>query len=199
MCAWMRGVGAGITGGVRRGYRDGGLRMSVVSDPLRRGNTGDNTPAIIHYRLFPGDAFRVLFCPKGGGCENASRLAMLSPGEGRDGVARFVIETVRMAGGRPCPPIIAGVGIGGDFERCAIIAKRSLFRKIGARNPDPYYAELERELLGGLNALGVGPMGLGGRTTALDVFVEAEPCHIASLPVAVNIQCHSARHGEIYL
>lgn len=193
------GLEAGITEGVRRGYREGGLRMSVARDPLRRENTGDNTPAIIHYRIIPGDAFRVLFCPKGGGCENASRLAMLSPGEGRDGVVRFVIDTVRSAGGRPCPPIIAGVGIGGDFERCAIAAKRSLFRKIGARNPDPFYAELERDLFTSLNALGIGPMGLGGGATALDVFVEAEPCHIASLPVAVNIQCHSARHGEINL
>jgi fumarate hydratase subunit alpha len=189
------GIEAALREGTRRGYHDGALRMSVVRDPLRRGNTGDNTPAIVHYRVVPGDSLRIAFCPKGGGCENMSRLAMLSPGEGRRGVADFVVDTVRRAGGKPCPPLFLGVGIGGDFERSAELAKRSLLRAAGERNPDPFYAELEGELLAKVNALGIGPMGLGGKTTALDVFIETAPCHIASLPLAVNIQCHSARHG----
>jgi fumarate hydratase subunit alpha len=193
------GIEAAVQEATRRGYRDGGLRMSVVRDPLRRENTGDNTPAIIHYRIAPGTAIRISFSPKGAGCENMSRLAMLSPGEGRAGVAEFVLETVRAGGGRPCPPVIVGVGIGGDFESSAVLSKRALLRAVGDRNPDPFYAELETELLERINALGIGPMGLGGRTTALEVFVETSPCHIASLPVAVNIQCHSARHGVIEL
>ncbi|MHB9027325.1 MAG: fumarate hydratase [Candidatus Latescibacterota bacterium] len=189
------GIEAAIQDGVRKGYREGGLRMSLVRDPLRRENTGDNTPAIIHYRLVPGDRLRIWFCPKGGGAENMSRLAMLTPGEGKEGVLRFVTDAVRNGGGKPCPPLIAGIGLGGDFEYCALLAKRSLLRKAGERNPDPYYAGMELELLDRINALGIGPMGLGGRTTALEVFIEAAPCHIASLPAAVNIQCHSARHG----
>ena len=193
------GIEEAVQEATRRGYRGGGLRMSMVRDSLRRVNTGDNTPAIIHYRIIPGYALRIAFCPKGGGCENASRLAMLSPGDGRDGVVRFVLETIRIGGGRPCPPVIAGVGLGGDFEASAILAKRALLRKMGERNDDPFYAGLEIELLERINALGIGPMGLGGRTTALEVFVEAAPCHIASLPAAVNIQCHSARHGEMEL
>jgi len=193
------GIEAAVQEATRRGYREGGLRMSVVRDPLRRENTGDNTPAIIHYRIVPGDAVWIAFCPKGGGCENASRLAMLSPGDSRDGVVRFVLETVRAGGGRSCPPVIVGVGLGGDFEASATLSKRSLLRTVGMRNADPFYAGLETELLERINALGIGPMGLGGRTTALDVFVEASPCHIASLPAAVNIQCHSARHGVIEL
>lgn len=193
------GIEAAVQEATRRGYREGGLRMSVVRDPLRRENTGDNTPATIHYRIVPGTAIRISFSPKGAGCENMSRLAMLSPGEGRAGVAEFVLETVRAGGGRPCPPVIVGVGIGGDFESSAVLSKRALLRAVGDRNPDPFYAELETELLERINALGIGPMGLGGRTTALEVFVETAPCHIASLPVAVNIQCHSARHGFIEL
>jgi fumarate hydratase subunit alpha len=193
------GIEAAVQEATRRGYLWGGLRMSMVSDPLRRVNTGDNTPAILHFRIVPGDRLRIAFCPKGGGCENASRLGMLLPGDGREGVMEFVIDTVRRGGGKPCPPVIVGVGLGGDFEECAILAKRSLLRSIGERNPDPYYAELEKELLDRINRLGIGPMGLGGRTTALDVFVEAAPCHIASLPAAVNIQCHSARHGVVEL
>ncbi len=191
------GIEAALQAGVRIGYREGGLRMSVVRDPLRRENTGDNTPAIIHYALTPGDRLRIRFCPKGGGCENMSGIAMLSPGEGREGVMNFVTETVRKGGGKPCPPVIVGVGLGGDFEYAALLSKRVLFRKAGERNPDPFYAGMETELLGRINALGIGPMGLGGRTTALEAFIEAAPCHIASLPVAVNIQCHSARHGTL--
>lgn len=191
------GIDAAIQEATRRGYREGALRTSIVRDPLRRVNTGDNTPAVVHFRPAPGDRLRVWFCPKGGGCENMSRLAMLSPGEGREGVAAFVVDTVRAGGGKPCPPVLVGVGIGGDFEACAILAKRSLLRTIGERHPDPFYAGMEIELLDRINALGIGPMGLGGATTALDVFIETAPCHIASLPVAVNIQCHSARHGYI--
>ena len=193
------GLNAAINEGTRTGYRDGGLRMSIVEDPLERSNTGDNTPAIIHYNIIPGETLSVFFCPKGGGCENMSRLAMLSPGDGRDGIIDFVLETVCNGGGKPCPPIIVGVGIGGNFESSAILAKRTLFRTPGERNSVPYLAELEEELLEKINALGIGPMGLGGCTTALEVFVETAPCHIASLPVAVNIQCHSARHGKISL
>jgi len=193
------GVEAAIQEGTRRGYREGALRMSVVSDPLDRVNTGDNTPAVVHYRIVEGDELKVVFCPKGGGCENMSRLAMLTPGDGRKGVMDFVLETVRLGGGKPCPPIVVGVGIGGDFESSAVLAKRSLLRGMGERNPDESYALMEEELLEKINGLGIGPMGLGGDTTALDVFIEAAPCHIASMPVAVNIQCHSARHGAVVL
>lgn len=191
------GLEAAIHEGTRRGYRDGGLRMSIVEDPLKRGNTGDNTPAVIHYNIVPGDTVTVSFCPKGGGCENMSRIAMLNPGDSREGVVDFVLETIRIGGGKPCPPVIAGVGLGGNFEYAAILSKRALMRTVGSRNPQPFYAELEAELLQKINALGIGPMGLGGLSTAIDVFVETAPCHIASLPVAVNIQCHSARHGQI--
>lgn len=193
------GIGAAIGEATRRGYLDGALRTSIVRDPFRRANTGDNTPPIVHYRVVPGDRLRIWHCPKGGGCENMSRLVMLSPGEGREGAINFVVDTVRNGGGKPCPPVVVGVGIGGDFEYSAILAKRALLRKLGERNPDSYYAGMERELLTKINALGIGPMGLGGGTTALDVFVEAAPCHIASLPVAVNIQCHSNRHGYLEL
>ncbi len=193
------GLEAALQEATRRGYREGGLRMSMVADPLRRTNTGDNTPAVIHTRLVPGDALEIAFCPKGGGCENMSRLEMLTPGDGREGVESFILDTVRKSGGKPCPPVILGVGIGGTFESSALLAKRTLLRAVGDRNPDPGYAEMERVLLDRINGLGIGPMGLGGRSTALDVFIDAAPCHIASLPVAVNIQCHAARHGRIRL
>ncbi|MFA6472745.1 MAG: fumarate hydratase [Candidatus Latescibacterota bacterium] len=193
------GLDAAIQEGTRKGYREGSLRMSMVRDPLRRVNTGDNSPAIVHIRMVPGDSLTVMFCPKGGGCENMSRLAMLSPGDGRKGVVDFVVETVLAGGGRPCPPVIVGVGLGGDFESSAILSKRALLRKIGERNTDAFYASLEQELLEKINSLGIGPMGLGGISTALDVFIENAPCHIASMPLAVNIQCHSARHGKIEL
>ena len=193
------GIEAAIQEGTRRGYTNGGLRMSMVKDPLRRQNTKDNTPAIIHFNIVKGEGLTVYFCPKGGGCENMSRLAMLTPGDGKDGIVRFVVETIRQGGGKPCPPVIVGVGIGGNFEYSAHLSKRSLLRTVGERNPDPFYADLEQELLEKINCLGIGPMGLGGNTTALDVFIEAFPCHIASMPVAVNIQCHAARHGKTVL
>jgi len=174
------------------------LRKSMVSDPLfERTNTRDNTPSIIHLKVVPGDRIKIVIAPKGGGAENMSRVAMLKPADGVEGVKNFVIETVKKAGPNPCPPVVVGVGIGGDFEEAAFLAKKALLRKIGEHNPDPKYARLEDELLTSINNLGIGPQGLGGRTTALAVNIEWLPCHIASLPVAVNIQCHAARHKEI--
>ncbi len=180
--------------GVRKGYIDGYLRKSMVRDPLRRGNTGDNTPPIIHFDIVPGDRIKILFAPKGGGGENMSIAKLFAPAAGKEGIKKFVVDVVDKAGGNPCPPIVVGVGIGGNFEMSAILAKKSLFRKIGERNPDPFYAELELELLEEINKLGIGPMGLGGAVTALDVHIEYFPSHIASIPVAVNIQCHANRH-----
>lgn len=189
-----------VNEGVRRGYREGYLRKSVVSEPFSaRRNTGDNTPAIIHTRIVPGEHLRITVAPKGGGSENMSRLAMLTPAAGRQGIVDFVLRTVDEAGANPCPPIIVGVGIGGSFERVAYLAKYALLRPLGTPNPDPELAELERELLERVNRLGIGPQGFGGRITALAVHVEAEPCHIASLPAAVNLQCHAARHKEAVL
>ncbi len=188
-----------VNEGVRQGYREGYLRKSIVADPLRRKNTGDNTPAVVHVRLVPGDRVRITFAPKGGGSENMSGIAMLKPADGAEGVKRFVVDRVRQAGPNPCPPTIVGVGIGGTFEIAALLAKRALLRPVGDRNPDPFYADLEEELLAEVNRLGIGPAGLGGTTTSLDVHIEVHPCHIASLPVAVNIQCHSARHKEVEL
>lgn len=188
-----------VNEGVRQGYKDGYLRKSIVKDPLRRVNTGDNTPAIIHTRIVPGAGVTVTVAPKGGGSENMSGVAMLKPSQGVEGVKKFILEKVSEAGSNPCPPIIIGVGIGGTMEMAALIAKRALLRSIGQRNPDDYYAALETELLDRINRLGVGPMGLGGDTTCLEVFIETHPCHIASLPVAVNVQCHSARHKEAHL
>jgi len=188
-----------INEGVRRGYQEGYLRKSIVRDPLRRVNTGDNTPAVIWTDVVPGDKLRITVAPKGGGSENMSEVRMLKPADGVEGVKQFVIDRVGRSGGNPCPPIIVGVGIGGTFEKCAWLAKKALLRKVGERNPDPFYAELEEELLEEVNKLGIGPQGLGGRVTALDVHIEAHPCHIASLPVAVNIQCHAARHKSAVL
>ncbi|MGC8960141.1 MAG: fumarate hydratase [Chloroflexia bacterium] len=189
-----------VNEGVRRGYREGYLRMSVVRQPFSaRRNTGDNTPAIIHTRIVPGEHLRIIVAPKGGGSENMSRLAMLTPAAGRPGIVEFVLRAVDEAGANPCPPIIVGVGIGGSFERVAYLAKYALLRPLGTPNPDPELAELEQELLERVNRLGIGPQGFGGRTTALAVHVEAEPCHIASLPAAVNLQCHAARHKEAVL
>ena len=185
---------AAVHEGVHCGYVDGLLRKSVVSDPLRRVNTGDNTPAIIHTRLVPGDRVKLTVAPKGFGSENMSRLAMLTPAQGVEGVKRFVEETVRIAGANPCPPMILGVGIGGDFERVAELAKQALLLPLDAANPDPYYAALERELLDIVNRTGIGPQGLGGRTTCLGLHILAEPTHIAGLPVAVNVGCHVTRH-----
>lgn len=183
-----------IEEGIRKGYREHSLRKSMVRDPLRRENTKDNTPPIVHYEIVPGDIFRITLAPKGGGSENMSIAKILSPAEGREGVKRFVLEAVERAGGNPCPPIVLGVGIGGNFEYSAYLAKKALLRPIGVRNPDPYYGEFELELLEEINKLGIGPMGLGGVVTALDVHIEAYPCHITSIPVAINFQCHADRH-----
>lgn len=186
-----------VNEGVRRGYREGYLRRSVVDRPFSsRTNTGDNTPAIIHTELVPGDRIKIIVMPKGGGAENMTRLKMLSPGEGKQGVMDFVVQAVSEAGSNPCPPVIVGVGIGGTAEKAMFLAKKALLRSPGTPHPDPEVAELERELLERVNALGIGPQGFGGRVTALAVHVETFPTHIASLPVAVNLQCHSARHKE---
>ena len=189
---------AAINEGVRQGYAEGYLRKSAC-DPFSRANTGDNTPAVIHYDIVPGDRMRIIAMPKGGGAENMSRVEMLTPAAGLQGVEDLVVETVERAGANPCPPTIIGVGVGGTIERSAILAKRALLRKMGERNPDPEIAEIEKRLLERVNALGIGPMAYGGDTTSLDVFMEVEPCHIASLPVTVNIQCHAARHKEAVL
>lgn len=186
--------------GVRRGYTDGYLRKSVVADPTgARKNTGDNTPAMLHTRIVPGDKVRVIVVPKGGGAENMSALTMMKPSQGLRGAVDFIVDTVSKAGPNPCPPIIVGVGIGGTFEKTAYLAKHSLLREVGSTNSEPRLAELEDELERRCNALGIGPGGLGGTTTVIDVFVEELPAHIASMPVAVNIQCHSARHKEVVL
>ena len=189
-----------IEEGVRQGYEEGYLRKSVVMQPFSaRINTKDNTPAVIHTRIVPGDQLKITVAPKGGGSENMSRVTVLKPAQGRSGVIDFVVNTVAEAGSNPCPPLIVGVGIGGTIEQTAMIAKRSLLREVGKPNPDPEIAELEAELLKRINASGVGPQGFGGTTTALAVHVETFPAHIASMPVAVNIQCHSARHKEAVL
>lgn len=184
-----------INEGVRQGYKEGYLRKSMC-DPIKRKNTGDNTPAIIHLDIVPGDKLKIIVAPKGGGSENMSFVKMMKPADGIEGVKDFVIESVKKAGSNPCPPIIVGVGIGGIFEKCAQIAKKALLRTIGSKHPDPFYADLEAELLEKVNMTGVGPQGLGGTVTALAVFVEVHPCHIASFPAAVNINCHAARHKE---
>ncbi len=185
-----------ITEGVKQGYQDGYLRKSICH-PFTRKNTGDNTPAIIHVELVEGDRLKIIACPKGGGSENMSRVTMLKPSDGIEGIKDFVVNRVKESGANPCPPIVVGVGIGGTFEKAALIAKKALLRTIGSINPDPELAEMEAELLTRINNLGIGPAGLGGRTTALGVQVEMHPCHIASLPLAVNINCHAARHKEI--
>ncbi len=188
-----------INEGVRRGYAEGYLRKSIVAHPLERVNTGDNTPAIVHIEVVPGDELRLTIAPKGGGSENMSGVLLLKPAQGVDGVKEFVVELVKAAGSNPCPPIIVGVGIGGTMEMAAILAKKALIREIGEPSTKPYDAKLESELLELVNDTGVGPGGLGGRVTALAVNVETHPAHIASLPVAVNIQCHAARHKQIVL
>jgi fumarate hydratase subunit alpha len=185
-----------VNAGVREGYAEGFLRKSVVSDPILRKNTGDNTPAVIHVDIVPGDRVKIMFSPKGFGSENMSRLKMLNPSDGEKGIMDFVLETVEIAGPNPCPPIVVGVGIGGSFEKAALLAKRALFRKVGSSNPLDHVADLEKRLLMGINALGIGPEGLGGSSTSLGVNVEVYPTHIAGLPVAVNISCHATRHVE---
>ena len=188
-----------INEAVREAYTEGYLRKSVVKDPINRVNTKDNTPAIIHYELVEGDVFEISFAAKGFGSENMSKQKMLKPADGLEGVKKFILESVEAAGPNPCPPIIVGVGIGGDFEKSCIMAKKSLMRDVNDYNKDPFYADLEKELLEKINELGIGPQGFGGKTTALRVFIETHPTHIAGLPVAVNIQCHAARHKVISL
>ena len=190
---------AAIDEGVRQGYAQGYLRKSVVGDPLRRVNTGDNTPAMLYTEIVPGDRIELTVAPKGFGSENMSRLAMLKPSDGVEGVKAFILKTVEEAGPNPCPPIVVGVGIGGTFDKAAYLAKKALMRSLDARNPDPYYADLEAELLEKINALGIGPQGFGGKTTALAVNIEWMPTHIAGLPVAVNINCHVTRHRTVVL
>ncbi len=185
--------------GVRNAVAEQPLRASTVTDPLERRNAGDNTPAIVHLEHVRGDRLVIRLMAKGGGAENMGRLCMLTPGEGREGVVRVVVETVRDAGANACPPVIVGVGLGGDFETAPLLAKSALFRDMGQRHPEPALAELEAEILAQVNALGIGPQGFGGRTTALAVLIEQAPCHIASLPVAVNLACHSHRHGSVTL
>jgi fumarate hydratase subunit alpha len=183
-----------INDGVRKGYTEGYLRKSILSDPVKGKNTGDNTPAIIHTTFVPGDKIKITVAPKGGGSENMSEVKMMKPADGIEGVKDFVVDRVLRSSSNPCPPTVVGVGIGGTFEYVAFLAKKALLRNIGERNNDPFYADVERELLQRINNLGIGPMGLGGRTTSLDVFIETHPRHIASFPVAVNINCHVARH-----
>jgi len=185
--------------GVRQGYETGYLRKSMVKHPLKRQNTGDNTPAIIHTKIVAGDKLKITVAPKGGGSENMSAIAMLAPAAGEEGVKQFIIDTVRKAGPNPCPPIVVGVGIGGNFEKCAILAKEALLRPVGESSEDPDVARMEKELLEKINNLGIGPQGMGGRVTALAVHIKAHPCHIASLPVAVNINCHASRHKSVEL
>lgn len=193
-------VSEAVNAGVREGYKKFFLRKSIVADPLfDRKNTFDNTPAVIHLEQVPGDKINIILAPKGGGSENMSALKMLKPAEGRQGVVDFVVNAVTSAGGNPCPPTVVGVGIGGTMEYAAFMAKKALIREVGKSSADPRYAELEKEILEKINASGVGPQGLGGDITALAVHIEFHPCHLASLPVAVNLNCHAARHAEVTL
>lgn len=193
------GVEEAVNAGVAKGYVEGKLRCSVVADPLRRGNTGDNTPALLTLEWTAGESLEITVAPKGAGSENMSRLAMLKPADGEEGVRRFVLETVRTAGANPCPPVIVGVGIGGSFDKAALLAKKALLRPLDTPNPDPCYAALEAQLLAEVNTLGIGPQGFGGRTTALGLSIEAAPTHVASLPVAVNMSCHATRRASARL
>jgi fumarate hydratase subunit alpha len=188
-----------INEGVRRGYKNGYLRKSVVKSPFDRVNTKDNTPAVIHTDIVPGDNIKIFVAPKGFGSENMSALKMLKPSDGIEGVKKFIIDAVKSAGSNPCPPIILGVGLGGTMEMCALLAKKALLRNLEAKNSDPVLSKLEEELLADVNALGIGPQGLGGRVTCLGVNILSYPTHIAGLPAAVNIQCHASRHKEIVL
>ncbi|MCH4054383.1 MAG: fumarate hydratase [Atopobiaceae bacterium] len=190
---------AAVDEGVRQGYTDGCLRKSMVADPLRRVNTNDNTPAFVTFDVRPGDALRIVVAPKGGGSENMGAVRMLVPAQGRQGVVDFVVDTVRKAGPNPCPPVVVGVAVGGNLDAAPTLARRALMRELGSHNPDPYYAQLEDELLERINQLGIGAQGFGGATTALAVNVEAMPTHIACLPVAVCLNCHVARHAEAVL
>jgi len=189
-------IGEAINSGIRKAYREGYLRKSVVGDPISRYNTGDNTPAVIYYDIVPGEKVKIQIMPKGFGSENMSGIKMLKPSDGVEGIIEFVLETVAKAGSNPCPPVIVGVGIGGTFEKAALMAKKALLRSVDKGNEDVYYRELEAELLQRINNLGIGPQGMGGITTALAVNIEAYATHIAGLPVAVNITCHASRHME---
>ena len=185
-----------VNAGVRRGYSDGYLRKSIVKDPLRRVNTGDNTPAYINTEIVSGDKVRIIVAPKGFGSENMSQVKMLPPSAGEKGVKDFVVDVCAQAGANPCPPVVIGVGIGGTFDRAALMAKKALLKPVDMENEDPYYRDMENELLERINKLGIGPQGFGGRTTALSVKINAAPTHIAGLPVAVNVNCHVSRHKE---
>jgi fumarate hydratase subunit alpha len=194
------GLAEAINEGVKAGYQEGFLRKSVVADPLfNRVNTGTNTPAIIHHSFVPGDQLEIAVMLKGGGCENRSQFRMLTPAQGQEGVENFVVEVVRQAGADACPPFVVGVGIGGNFEVSCMLAKKALLRSLDSVHPVAYYAEMEKKLFRKINELGIGPQGIGGKTTALGIFIEIFPCHIASLPVAINIECHSHRHGRCLL
>ena len=183
-----------VNEGVRRGYAKGYLRKSVVADPVRRGNTGDNTPAMLYTEIVPGEAVKITLGPKGFGSENMSAIRMFKPSAGIEGIKDFILETVENAGPNPCPPIVVGVGIGGTFDKAALLAKKALMRPLGSAHPDPYYAALEREMLEKINALGIGPQGFGGKTTAIGLNIETLPTHIAGMPCAININCHVTRH-----
>ena len=188
-----------VNEGVRRGYGEGYLRKSITGDPLKRCNTDDNTPAFLSLHLVPGDEVKITVAPKGAGSENMSRLAMLKPADGVEGVKNFILDTVRQPGSNPCPPIVLGVGIGGSFDKCAYLAKKALLRPLDEPNADPYYAALERQLLNEINAMGIGPQGFGGKTTCLGVSIEKMATHVACLPVAVNISCHVTRRASAKL
>jgi fumarate hydratase subunit alpha len=189
-----------INEGVRQGYEEGYLRKSVVSDPvLDRRNTGDNTPAVIHMEIVPGDKLNIQVLPKGAGSENMGAVKMCKPAEGIEGVKDFIVNSITQAGGNPCPPVIVGVGIGGTMDKCTLLAKKALARKAGAPNPNPAYAEVEKELLERINKLGIGPQGFGGKVTSLAVHIETYPTHIAMMPVCVTLNCHAARHTEATL
>jgi len=189
-----------INEGIRQGYAAGYLRKSIVADPVfKRNNTGDNTPAIIHTEIVPGEKIKITLTAKGAGAENMSELRMLKTAEGIAGVKDFIVDVVRRAGGNPCPPVIIGVGIGGNFEQCALLAKKALLRPLNEKNPDSRLASIEIEILNRINKLGIGPQGLGGRTTALAVHILSRPCHIAALPVAVNLDCHVHRHAAVVI
>ena len=190
---------AAIHEGVRRGYTDGYLRKSIVADPLRRGNTGDNTPAAITVHLVDGEGCRITVAPKGFGSENMSQIKMLKPADGVEGFKKFVLDTVKLAGSNPCPPIVLGIGVGGSFDKVAYLAKKALLRPLDVPNPDPYYAQLEQELLAAINELGIGPQGFGGRTTCLGLAIEQMPTHVAGLPAAVNVSCHVTRRASAEL
>lgn len=189
-----------VNEGIAKGYEEGFLRKSVVAEPLNiRTNTKTNTPAVVHVSIVPGDKIHIALMAKGGGCENKSQFRMFNPTEKKEIVTQWIAEVVKNAGANACPPFVVGVGMGGDFEQCCLLSKKALLRKIGSVHSEPFYDQLEKELLAAVNACGLGPQGLGGNTTALGLFIETAPCHIASLPVAVNIECHSHRHGEIAL